>query len=91
MWGFCIQFERQTGFSWNTTCIDVVCRYYACKRILCLVSSRRKCEGFTEHGPSEVQKLVEQFVEDNVGVGKLWERQPHFTVNNHFVDEKLCH
>ena len=46
-----------------------------------------KCEGFTKHGSSEVRKLVEQFVVGNVGVGKLWERQPHFTVSNHFVDE----
>ena len=50
-----------------------------------------KYEGFTEHVLSKVRKLVERFVEGNVGVGKLWERQPHFTVNNHFVDEKVCH
>ena len=50
-----------------------------------------KCEGFTENGPSEVRKLVERFVEGNVGVGKLWERQPHLTVDNHFVDEKIVH
>ena len=50
-----------------------------------------KCEGFTEHGPLEVRKLVERFVVGNVGVGKLWEMLPHFTVDNHFVDEKIVH
>ena len=50
-----------------------------------------KCEGFTRSGPSEVRKLVERFVEGNIGVDKLWERQPHITCDNWFVDEKLCH
>ena len=50
-----------------------------------------KCEGFKEHGPLEVRKLVERFVVGNVGVGKLWERQPHLTVDNHFIDEKVVH
>ena len=34
---------------------------------------------------------MERFVEGNVGAGKLWERQPHLTVDNHFVDEKIVH
>ena len=33
-----------------------------------------KYKGSTEHGPSEVGRLEERFVEGNVGVGKLWER-----------------
>ena len=49
-----------------------------------------KCEGFTMYDPSEIQKLVKQFVEGNVGVGMLWEVQLRITCNNHFVDEKIC-
>ena len=39
--------------------------FFACHR------AAPKCEGFTWNGPSEVRKLVERFVEGNVGVDKL--------------------
>ena len=48
-----------------------------------------KPEGFTQPGPSEIRHLLERYVEDNVGEGKLWERKPHVTCDNYFYDEKI--
>ena len=37
-------FKRKTCFLWDTTCIDVECRYHVSERIPCLSSRSRKCE-----------------------------------------------
>ena len=51
---------------------------------------QEKCPGWNmDLGPSEVRQLVEQFVEENVGPGKLWSKKPHITAANHFSHDVL--
>ena len=41
-------------------------------------------------GPSEVRRIVEDFIMDNVGPDKLWPNgKPHITADNFFTHEKL--
>lgn len=61
------------------------------RRFIACHQAAKKCEGFTMNSPSETRKLMERFVERNIGVDKLWEINSHITCNNYFVDEKICH
>ena len=48
-----------------------------------------KPEGFTQPGPLKIRYLLERYVEDSVGEGKIWERKPHITCDNFLYDEKI--
>jgi hypothetical protein len=51
---------------------------------------KHKEDGYTwRTGSSEVRKLIEENVADEIGPGKLWQEPPHFTMDNFFNQDVL--